>query len=195
MKNAINLLPSSYRRQLMIRKRALQWSAVVSGVLLLGWASHWYELREHRLLSQKLEILQREHRPTQTMLRQLVQMRQKLVNLQQQEAVASELEYQRNALTLLGVISQAAKKNNGRLQITKMELADFQSLPDSTAANGSGTAGSLHLTGVSLDNPSVAELLESLQSSGIFRRVDLAVLKERQVDEASLRDYEVHCEF
>jgi Tfp pilus assembly protein PilN len=172
----------------------MQWSGVISAVLLLGWAAHWYELHEHRVLSQRLEVLQREHRPTQIMLQQLVQMRQKLVDLQQQEAIASELEYQRNALTLLGVISQAAQKNNGRLQITKLDLTNFQSLSD-VAADSSGTTGSLHLTGMSLDNPAVAELLESLQNSRIFASVDLDVLKEREVNEVSLRDYEVHCEF
>ena len=38
MKNMINLLPPSYRRQQLIRQRVLQWSAVMSGVPVLGWA-------------------------------------------------------------------------------------------------------------------------------------------------------------
>jgi hypothetical protein len=179
----------------MLRKRALQWSAVISVVLLLGWAWHWFELRGHQALSQKLAVLQREHRPTQIMLRQLVDMRQKLVDLQQQEVIARELEYQRNALTLLGVISQAAQKNNGRLQMTKLELANFQSLPQGEAASAASQAGTLHLTGASLDAASVAELLESLQNSGIFSRVDLAVLQEREALDTSLRHYEIRCEF
>ena len=35
MRNAINLLPASFRRQQLVRKRALQWSAIVFVVLLM----------------------------------------------------------------------------------------------------------------------------------------------------------------
>ena len=51
------------------------------------------------------------------------------------------------------------------------------------------------LAGVSLDNPAVAELLDGLQDSGIFSRVELLTLKEREDSDVSLRDYEVRCEF
>src|SRR2546427_10058027 len=103
MKTMANLLPASFRRQQMLRKRAIQWSSLISLILVTGWAWHWYESREFRQLSQQLETLSHEHAPTQTMLKQLVQMRQQLVELQQQEAVAKELDCLRNRLKLLGV--------------------------------------------------------------------------------------------
>ena len=53
----------------------------------------------------------------------------------------------------------------------------------------------LTVNGVSLDNPAVAELLDGLQKSGVFRRVELVTLKEREDKEAALRDYEMRCEF
>ena len=186
MKNMINLLPPSYRRQQLVRQRVLQWSAVVSGVLLLGWALHWYEAREYQALTQQLEVLRREHRPTQNMLRQLVQMRQTLVDLEQQEAIASELEGQRTALTLLGAISQAAQKTNERLRVMKFELSSFQSLHDAEAANAPAQEPSgLVLTGVSLDYPAVTEFVDGLQSSGIFSVVELTSMKERADNETS----------
>jgi hypothetical protein len=51
---------------------------------------------------------------------------------------------------------------------------------------------------VSLDNPAVGELLDRLQrlqKLGVFRRVELVTLTERESKEAALRDYEVRCEF
>jgi hypothetical protein len=196
MKNMINLLPPSYRRQQLVRKRVLQWSTVLCGVLLLGWALHWYESREYRALTQRLEVLRREHRPTENMLSQLVEMRQKLVDLQQQEAIASELEGQRTALTLLGVISQAAQRTNGRLRVTKLELTSFQSMHDAQAANvPAEEASGVLLAGVSLDYPAVSELVDGLQTSGIFSLVELNSMKERAGDDASLHDYEVRCKF
>jgi hypothetical protein len=197
MRNVINLLPTSYRRQQILRRRARQWSAIICVVLLIGWAFHWYELNEQQAMIQRLDVLERENRPTQVMLRQLVDMRQKLVDLQKQESIASELEYQRNALALLGVVSQTAQKTNGRLHVTKLALTNFQSASvsqETSTAAGEAAAG-LVLTGVSLDNAAAAELLEGLQDSGIFSQVKLESVKERAGDGASLRDYEVRCEF
>jgi Tfp pilus assembly protein PilN len=191
MRTNINLLPHSFRRQQMIRTRVIQWSMAMCGVLIAGWIIHCFELSERRALSQDLEVLAREHQPTQTMLRQLVDMRQQLKDLQQQEAIAVQLEQQRNALALFGVISRTAKNTNGRLRITRLELTNFQG--HQSAATGQ--PGGLLLAGVSLDNPAVGELLDGLQDSGVFRLVELMALKERPHDDQSLRDYEVRCEF
>lgn len=196
MKTMINLLPASYRRQLLARRRAIQWGSILCTVLVSGWVWHWYERREGVLLSQQLESLKREQAPTQTMLQQLVAMRQTLADLEQQEAVVKELEYQRNALTLLGVISSTARSTNGRLRVTKLELTNFQNTqPPAAATARSAPSSGLLLSGVSLDNPAVAELLDGLQDSGIFRRVELLTLREREEGTLSLRDYEVRCEF
>ena len=127
------------------------------------------------------------------MLKQLVEMRQQLKELEKQEIVAKELDCQRNALTLLGVISDSAQKSKGRLRVTKFDISNFQSaqsVPDPT-----GKVAGLTVSGVSLDNPAVGELLDRLQKSGVFRRVELVTLKEREDKEAALRDYEVRCEF
>jgi Tfp pilus assembly protein PilN len=193
MRTAINLLPQSFRRQQVLRKRIIQWTTIISAVLVTGWCWHWYEMREDRQLRQQLETLTREHAPTQAMLKQLVQMRKQLKELEQQEAVAKELDCQRNALTLLGVISDTARKTKGRLRITKFELNNFQGTAGADVA-GVKPPG-LTLNGVSLDNPAVAELLDGLQKSGVFKHVELLTLKEREDRDASLRDYEVRCEF
>jgi Tfp pilus assembly protein PilN len=194
MKTVINLLPHSFRRQQILRNRMIQWGSIISVVLVIGWGWHWCEMREDRELSQQLEMLSREHAPTRTMLKQIVEMRQQLVELQQQEAVAKELDCQRNALTLLGVVSDTARKTKGRLRVTKLELNNFQSTGGGEGTNAAKPPG-LVLNGVSLDNPAVAELLDGLQKSGIFSRVELLTLKERDEKDSSLRDYVVRCEF
>jgi hypothetical protein len=126
------------------------------------------------------------------MLKQLVAMRKQLNELEQQQAVAKELDCQRNALTLFGVISDTARKTKGRLRVTKFELTNFQSAGGIEAPGGKPPG--LALSGVSLDNPAVAELLDGLQKSGVFKKVELLTLKERE-DKDSLRDYELRCEF
>src|SRR6187399_1717694 len=83
MRTAINLLPQSFRRQQILRKRLMQWASIISAMLVTGWGWHWYEMREDRQLTQQLETLSREHAPTQTMLKQLMEMRQQLKELQE----------------------------------------------------------------------------------------------------------------
>jgi Tfp pilus assembly protein PilN len=192
----INLLPVSFRRQQIVRLRVVQWSAVMCVFLITGWGWHWYKQSEVQALSNQLESLQREHAPHKAMLKQLVQMRQKLEELQQQEGVAMELEHQRNALTLLGVISKTAEATDGRVRVTRVDLSGFQNMRH-PAARETHTEkhDGLTIAGVSLDNAAVVEMLDGLQDSGIFSRVELLVSKERLDGESALRDYEVRCEF
>jgi Tfp pilus assembly protein PilN len=193
MKTAINLLPQILRRQQMARRRAIQWSAVACLVLATIWIGGWIELGELHSLNQKLEILTREHRPNHAMLQELVSMRGKLDGLSRQETIATELEQQRHILTLLGLVSQSALQSDGKLRVTDLRLVDFQG---SGAGRRAGTpdSSSLLLSGQSLDNPSVAELLDRLQDSRLFTNVELISLKERQSGGVIYQDYEVRCE-
>lgn len=196
MRTMVNLLPMSFRRQQMARKRAIQWMAVVCFVLVAGWASHWWEVREQITLTQQLEVLSREHRPTQQMLKNLIKMRQRLGTLQEQEAIARELENQRSALAILAVVSKTTGATQERLRVMELELTNFQKASqDAGAGQPAVGESSLALTGVALDNPAVAELLDGLQDSGLFGRVELQMMKEREDENGRLRDYEVKCEF
>jgi hypothetical protein len=198
MKNMINLLPVAFRRQQVVRLRILQWSAVLCAVVVVGWSWTWFEERSAVAMSQQLESLQREHAPSKTMLRQLVDMRQQLEKLEREESIAMELEYQRNALTLLGVVSDTAAATDGRLRVTRFELTGFQNTNSQVGRDGqNGAPDGLLLRGVSLDNAAVVELLDGLQDSGVFSHVELLVSKEREGegDQSALRDYEVRCQF
>ena len=112
------------------------------------------------------------------MLKELETMRGTLSGLKQQEMVASELGQRRHILTLLGVVSQSTAQSDGKLRMTSLRLTDFQ---DSGGGGRAGEANfaSLILAGQSLDNPSVAELLDRLQESKLFTNVELISLRER----------------
>ena len=96
-------------------------------------------------------------------------------------------------MTLLGVISDSAQKAKGRLRVTKFEITNFQGGQIGTDA-AAKTPG-VTVGGVTLDNMAVTELWNGLQNSGVFRKVELVNLKEREDKNTNLRDYEVRCEF
>ncbi len=195
MKTSINLLPPALRRKQMARRRVIQWSAVVSLVLLTIWIAGWIKLSEHRALSQMLELLTREHRPNHAMLEELETMRNTLQGLDHQEVVATELEQRRYILTLLGVISRSAEQSDGKLRVTNLRLSDFQGSGSRVGRTAVGdSSSSLILSGQSLDSPSVAELIDRLNESKLFANVELIWLKERRTGGIAYQDYEVRCE-
>lgn len=196
MRNRINILPAFYRRQQLLRRRALQWGAALCAVLVIGWGSHWVEVKEQQALAQRLDVLTREQRPTQAKLRQLIDMREKLEDLKQQQAVAQELEYHRDALVLLGVVSDSASKTDGRLRVTKLELSNLQSsAPVEKGGNVESKSPSMLVGGVSLDYASVSKFMKGLQDSDCFTHVELLTSKEHESATGTNCDYEIRCVF
>ena len=80
MKTAINLLPPTYRRSRMLRRRSIQWGTIICLVLAGAWGARWWKLREFYELSQQLEAVAREGRPAQVKLQEITDMRQQLRN-------------------------------------------------------------------------------------------------------------------
>ena len=195
MKTAINLLPAAYQRQLMLRRRLGQWGAVLSLCLMIGGLVRWHDQREHQSLVQQLELISREQQPTQLMLQQLVNMRRELSELQQLETTAQELEYQRPALSLLGILSEIGESTAGRLRITKLDLKGLQRFDAVEISRAAGKpATGVELSGVSLDNQAIAKLESGLWESGFFEHVELVKSTEMGDENSALREYLVRCE-
>jgi hypothetical protein len=195
MKTAINLLPSVYRRQRLVRRRAIQWSVVLTAALSTIAAACWFKGHEFRVLERQLAAVDRESRPAQAMLREIGTMRKHIGKLQQHQTIAQELEQQRHVLALLSVISQAARLTEGRLRVVDCRVVDLQAT-EITASQGEGitSPGTVTLVGVALDSPTVAEFNDGLMRSGLFADVKLIKSNERAQLGPKLFDYEVRCE-
>jgi Tfp pilus assembly protein PilN len=194
MKTSINLLPIDARKQLMLRRRLTQWAAVMCVLAVVIWVARWHKLGEYYVLGQQQEVLEREHRPLQAMVKEISRMRRQLEDLDQQEQVAKELDSKRQVLALLGAVSQVAEQSRGKLRLTDFRLVDLQKASSGDgqhAVNSPG--GDFTLTGVSLDKSAVAELLDRLQHSGLFSSVGQVSVKERQEGQVALYDFQVVC--
>jgi Tfp pilus assembly protein PilN len=195
MKTALNLLPMRYRRERLMRRRAIQWSIVLVAALATIGAARWYRTHEYRSLERQLAAVSREGSPAQTMLREITKMRDEIAQLQQHQTIATELEQQRQVLALLAVVSRSAHETQGRLRVTDCRVIDLQATE--VAANQSNNAsheGTVTLVGVSLDSPTVAEFHDGLVRSGLFADVKLIKSNERAEVGTELYDYEVRCE-
>jgi hypothetical protein len=195
MKLVVNLLPPSYRRRQLVRRQAMQWGAVLAAVLLVVWCGRWFELREFSALRQQLEAASREGKPTQVMLQEITKMRKQIEDLQVYEAVAQELDYQRQVLPMFGLVSRAARSSDGKLRVLELRCDELQaaSVADRSSSDTSQT-GSVKLIGVALDSQAVAEFHESLVEAGMFADVKLIKTNDRRNGSIVLCDYEVSCE-
>ena len=195
MKVALNLLPPVYRRQLLLRRRTQQWIAILCLASSSIFVARWYKVREYRALSQQLAAVSREGRPAQDMVHEITNMRQQIQQLEKRQVIAQELDQQRQVLSLLGAISQAARQTNGRLRVSDCRVVDLQA---TDVAAGSGTEalrpGTVTLVGISLDSPTVAECHDALLRSGLFADVRLIKSNEREAAGLAMYEYEVCCE-
>jgi Tfp pilus assembly protein PilN len=195
MKTVINLLPPMYRRQRLARRRAIQWSIVLASVLGALVVATWYKVHESHVLDRRLAAAEREGLPSRNRLRQISAMRKQIEKLQKHQTVAQELEQQRQVLALLGVVSQAARQTQGRLRVVDCRVVDLQATEvDEHRSDGSLRPGTVTVTGVALDSPSVAGFEQELMRSGLFADVKLIKSVERNQLGPELFDYEVRCE-
>jgi hypothetical protein len=195
MKTAINLLPPVYRRQRLVRRRAIQWSVVLVAALSAIGATRWYKVHEYHALERQLAAVTREGRPAQTMLRDITRMRAQIEKLQHHQTIAQELEHQRQVLAMLAAVSSAAKRTDGRLRVVDCHVVDLQATEVAeNRSEGALRPGTVTLIGVALDSPTVAEFHDGLLRSGLFADVKLIKSNERNQVGTTIYDYEVRCE-
>jgi Tfp pilus assembly protein PilN len=165
-------------------------------VALAGvWAARWYKVHEYLALKQQLEAVSREGRPAQAMVREITTMREQIKKLDQHQTIAEELEQQRQVLALLGAVSRAAERTQGKLRVTDCRVVDLQATEVAqNRVNDSSQTGTVTLIGVSLDSPTVAEFHDGLLQSGLFADVKLIKSNERNELGPALYEYEVRCE-
>ena len=109
MKTHVNLLPWKYRLVTAIRARAVQWSLVglaTAAVLAGAWL---LKNSEHDALLATTGRLEERLRPISRLGRETGALKAKLALISQKQQVLAELESNRPALTLLGLVGASAK--------------------------------------------------------------------------------------
>jgi Tfp pilus assembly protein PilN len=199
MKTSLNILPYSLRLRQLVRVRLFQWvllgsiaAAAGAGVLYATkYAPYQASLAELRAREQKCE-------PLKKLQSELDAMRAELDDLQQREALAMSLADNVPDLTLLGVVSRAARRSDGTVYIEQLSLnrkAPPTAQEKSDAAAGPEPGGVLTLRGGGVDNLSVARFVAALRDSEVFERVELKSTGVQAAAGTGARSYLVECVF
>ncbi len=187
MKTHLNLLPMSYRRGQLIRRRLKLWCALwlvaIGGTVLLGW-TQW---SQYQADATKLASLRVRYQPLAVMKRDVASLREKIGALQRRESLALSLADERSMLGLLGLLSQASQSCDGRISIGRLSLIRSGDSKSATSV--------LTLSGVAVDDIAVAQFASVLREANAFADVDLKSTGSTTVSGLEARAYSMECTF
>lgn len=187
MKTHLNLLPMSYRRGQLIRRRLKQWSAVwllVAGcTVLVGW-TQW---SNYQAGATKLASLRVHYQPIAALKRDIAGLREKIDALQRRESLALSLADERSMVGLVGLLSQARQACAGRIAIGHLNLT--------RSGESQSARHVLTLTGVAADDIAVSQFASALRQANAFADIDLKSTGSVSVGDVEARSYTMECTF
>jgi Tfp pilus assembly protein PilN len=168
MKTYANLLPLKYRRRQLLWLRTRQWLFLVSFAACLIACLAWTQWSQFRSSTARLESLRQQYAPVLAMQRECETLRQRIQELRQRETLVITLADEQSMLTLVGLLSRAARKCEGRVSVRSLQLERQEE----------GTAGkappcTLRLDGYAEDNEAVAQFAKALRDENTFHHVEL----------------------
>ncbi len=216
MKTSLNLLPWRCRQTQLLRLRWKQWrwpcclTAAAVAVLFVIETSRYVAAR------QRLDELQRQHLPLETLESQLATLRDQIGRQSRELEAVRRLEGAQPPLTLLGMVSRSARDCQGQLRVDTLSLhpahgakavAGTSSQPKTAvkpasnetkaeakpAAEADGDAALVTIKGIALDNLAVARFVAALRQTKAFRRVELKSTKEQPLGACRVCSYLVEC--
>lgn len=185
MKRHLNLLPWTFQRRMLVRRRLWQWSVVCFvAAFVLGGVWLW-EARARDLELQSVETLRRKASPILGMQQRNQRIQQRLRLLEGGQSLLGELEPEQLSFHLLAAISRGAAKCEGRIQVRELSLertTQTRQQPQKAAANDKTAATLPEVTeevckicvkGIGTDNLAVARFVVALRDSLLFEKVEL----------------------
>ena len=146
--------------------------------------------RAETLLRDSLEA---QYRPIVQQLKEVAKLKTEIQSLRRRETIALTLYEEKPPLTLLGLVSQAARANGGRVYIQQMHYTrnDAEEANDTSDA----AANTLALDGIGADNIAVATFVAELRDTQLFEHVELKSSGEVAPGGRSNRSFSLECIF
>ena len=187
MKNHLNLLPMNYRRKQLLIRRGQQWLVIWVGALVAAGGLYWAQYTQNNRARSRLESLRREYAPVKQMADEVDMLRTKIVELRNRESIVLSLADEQSMLTLIGLLSRAAKQCEGQLCVQRLQLNRRQ--------EGGPHVKVLQLEGIATTNHLVAQFAAALRDTEAFQRVELKSSGRRVVENAEDQAYSLECVF
>ena len=173
----INLLPfRAARKKENIRRQVSIFMLSLAFLLIVLFYYNWHLGNQVEQLNTKVKQTKAELVKYDKINREIAEIKRKLSNLKKKMAVMETLETNRFEPTrLLEMMTQVVVPK--RMWFTHLE------------SKGTG----VKISGIALDNKTVADFMVRLENSELFSEVDLHTLKRQQVNKANLKSFQISC--
>ena len=201
MKTHLNLLPWSYRRGRLLRRRLIQWSAAWTLASLVCGGIWWTGYRSYLAAQDAVRWRTEQYEPVEIMRGEIEQLRADIEELSDRETLVGQLAEERPPLTVMGLVSRSARGCDGRVHVERILLnrdgsaGRLGAKAANTPATHAGGDSMLTIHGLGLDHAAVSKFVVQLSRSGAFDHVELKSSLQKIMAGDTLRGFIVECQF
>ncbi len=208
----VNLLPSSFVWQQLLRNRLRQWTlafAVLPIVFIVSnaslFAQWWSDLREHQEMQLAAEPARKLQESRVEIAKATIALKQKIENLQ----ALTKID---RSTSILGIVASSVESTDKKVQIQHLQVSVqpkmMEAKPTKTPANSSENSArpygvnaiavpenqiTLTLKGIAIESESISKLVDAIQQSNAFPKIELRSTQERVVLDRAIQDFELEC--
>ena len=208
----VNLLPSSFVWQRLLRKRLRQWAFALAFLFFVLIASNvplivqwWVDLQEYQSMQLAAEPARKLQDDRIEITKATLSLKHKIENLQ-------AITARDRGTSLLGLIANSVKATDKTVQIQQLHVSietkstEMQSANPTLISNASPARQNLmtstpvpdhqvclKLKGIAVESESISKFVDSIQRSGVFPKVELHSMQEQMLLDRSIQDFELEC--
>lgn len=208
----VNLLPSSFVWQQLLRKRLRQWAFALAFLFFVLIASNvplivqwWVDLQEYQSMQLAAE-------PARKLQDDRIEITKATLGLKHKIESLEAITARDRGTSLLGLIANSVKATDKTVQIQQLHVSietkstEMQSANPTQISNASPARQNLMastpvpdhqvcltLKGIAVESESISKFVDSIQRSGVFPKVELHSMQERMLLDRSIQDFELEC--
>ena len=173
----INLLPfRADRKKENVRRQVSLFLFSLVLLLVIAIYYNWSLSSKISKFNKKIKTTNAELKKYNEINKEIAAIRKNLENLRKKMAVIEQLESDRHApVILMDTMTQVLVAK--RMWLTELQVQDR----------------SVKITGVALDEKTVADFMVRLQTSGLFSNVELKTVKRQEVQKTNLKGFQIVC--
>lgn len=208
----VNLLPSSFVWQQLLRKRLRQWAFALAFLFFVLIASNVPLIVQWLVDLQEYQSMQLAAEPARKLQDDRIEITKATLSLKHKIENLQAITARDRGTSLLGLIANSVKATDKTVQIQQLHVSietkstEMQSANPTLISNASPARQNLmtstpvpdhqvclKLKGIAVESESISKFVDSIQRSGVFPKVELHSMQERMLLDRSIQDFELEC--
>lgn len=208
----VNLLPSSFVWQQLVRKRLRQWAWALACFLVVLIALKTPLIVQWSIDLQEYQAMQLAAEPAKKLQDSRIELTKATLQLKQKIETLQALTTRDRGTSLLGLVANGVNATDKTVQIQQLHVSietKIQEMlsPSLTLTSNASPARTnrmtslqvpdnqtrLTLKGIAAQSESISKFVDSIQQSNVFPKVELRSTQERHLQGRSIQDFELEC--